>query len=275
MANFMLTKSKDTVPAKVQTENKSENADEYFWDFGDGNTSSEESPEHEYSLSGKYTVTLTAKKGGKTNTSSEEIFFNAPTECKVLIKTNMGNMTIQLHDDTPGHRDNFLKLANEGFYNDLLFHRVINGFMLQGGDPNSKGADADARLGSGGPGYTIPAEFNSNLLHYKGAVAAARTGDQVNPEKKSSGCQFYIVQGSEVKDQTLDRTESSTGKIYTDEQREKYKEVGGAPFLDHNYTVFGQVVDGFDIIDKIAKVSTNASDRPLEDVKILEMIQIK
>jgi peptidyl-prolyl cis-trans isomerase B (cyclophilin B) len=177
-------------------------------------------------------------------------------------------MTAELYDATPQHRDNFLKLAEEGYYNDLLFHRVIDGFMIQGGDPNSKNAAPGVGLGSGGPGYQVPAEFVDSLLHFKGAIAAARTGDQVNPEKKSSGSQFYIVQGSPVDNTSLDMIEKRKGVKYTPEQRAKYLETGGTPFLDHDYTVFGHIVSGFDVIDKIAQVEKDPRDRPRKDVKM-------
>ena len=175
-------------------------------------------------------------------------------------------MTAELSDATPQHRDNFLKLAEEGFYNGTLFHRVIDGFMIQGGDPNSKTAAAGAPLGSGGPSYQVPAEFVDSLVHIKGAIAAARTGDNVNPEKKSSGSQFYIVQGSPVDDATLDMIEKRKGFTYTPEQRAAYKEHGGTPFLDRDYTVYGKVISGFDVLDKIAKVPKDARDRPKENV---------
>ena len=180
-----------------------------------------------------------------------------------MIETDMGNMKVELYNSTPGHKENFIKLANEGFYDGLLFHRVIKGFMIQGGDPNSKDAAPGARLGSGGPGYTIPAEIGAP--HFKGTLAAARTS---NPEKRSSGSQFYITHGNPLSDQEIDRMEQSKGIKYTDAQRAKYKEVGGAIGLDMDYTVYGEVVEGFDVIDKIAAVAKDGSDRPIEDVKM-------
>lgn len=185
---------------------------------------------------------------------------------KVVIETEYGNMTAVLYDETPQHRDNFIKLANEGFYDDLLFHRIIKGFMIQGGDPDSKGAAPDKRLGMGGPGYTVPAEFVDQHIHLKGALAAARTGGPSNPEKKSSGSQFYIVQGNPIQAAMLDGPFAS--KNYTDEQKQAYQEMGGTPQLDRDYTVFGMVIEGLDVIDKIAAVQTAPGDRPLEDVKM-------
>ncbi len=185
---------------------------------------------------------------------------------KVVIETEYGNMTAVLYDETPQHRDNFIKLANEGFFDDLLFHRVIKGFMIQGGDPDSRGAAAGKRLGMGGPGYTIPAEFVDQHIHLKGALSAARTGGPSNPEKKSSGSQFYVVQGKPVPEAQLNAMAQQ--KNYTEEQKQAYKEKGGAPFLDRDYTVFGMVIEGLDVIDKIAAVQTAPGDRPVEDVKM-------
>ncbi len=186
----------------------------------------------------------------------------------VAIDTDFGTIKIKLYDETPLHRDNFLKLVKEGYYDDLLFHRIIPNFMVQGGDPNSRGATASAQLGIGGPGYTIPAEFNDSLVHTKGALAAARQGDQVNPKKASSGSQFYIVQGEAQADAMLTRVEQMKGFKYTEAQREAYKTMGGTPHLDRDYTVFGQVVEGFDVLDKIAAVKRGYGDRPVDDVKM-------
>ena len=186
----------------------------------------------------------------------------------VMISTNYGDIKIRLYDETPLHRDNFVKLVESGFYNELLFHRVIQGFMIQGGDPNSKTASPGVALGSGGGDMErIPAEFNPALHHKKGVLAAARDG---NPQKASSACQFYIVQGKTYTDQELDGLQSRVGITYTEQQRNDYKTIGGTAFLDMNYTVFGEVVSGLEVVDKIAAVATNKSigDRPLEDVRM-------
>jgi len=184
----------------------------------------------------------------------------------VLLETKYGNMKIKLYNETPQHRDNFIKLVKQNFFDSLLFHRVINQFMIQGGDPNSKNAPAGAALGTGGPGYTIPAEFNSKLIHKKGALSAARMGDQVNPQKASSGSQFYIVQGQVFNEQNIASLEMQTGVKMTDEQKKVYSTVGGTPFLDNQYTVFGEVVEGLDVIDKIATLPGDGRNRPNEDV---------
>ena len=247
------------------------------------------------------------------------------------METTLGTMTIKLYDETPKHKENFLKLANEGYFDGMLFHRVIKDFMIQAGDPDSKTAKKGQSLGSGGPGYTIEAEFNSELIHKKGALSAARTGDQMNPEKRSSGSQFYIVQGTKFTEeqlnsmeeqskmnklmpfireyiqdpknekinaeiQEMNKTQNRDGldsliKVVTeliskehpeikstklsDKQKEIYKTIGGTPHLDGSYTVFGEVLEGLDIIDKIAAVSTNGSDRPIEDVKIISVTVVK
>ncbi len=187
-----------------------------------------------------------------------------------MIETNMGNMKVKLYNETPRHRDNFIKLANESFYDSLLFHRVINGFMIQGGDPRSKSRDNPATLGQGGPGYTLEQEIG--LLHFKGALSAARLPDQMNPKKESSGSQFFIVQGTVLNDQQLNAMEQHKGIKYSEAQRNLYKELGGFPSLDMDYTVFGEVVEGMEVIDKIAGVPTGERDLPLEDVRMFVKI---
>jgi len=184
---------------------------------------------------------------------------------KVKIITPYGTMIIRLYDQTPLHRDNFIKLVKAHFYDSTLFHRVINTFMIQGGDPDSKHAQAGAMLGNGDVNYTIPAEFELDLYHIKGALAAARDN---NPMKASSGCQFYIVQGKKWTDEQLDKLEQTRlgGRKIPVDQRERYKRIGGTPQLDQSYTIFGQVVKGMDVIDKIATQKTDANDRPLTDV---------
>lgn len=187
----------------------------------------------------------------------------------VLLETDLGNMKIRLYDQTPMHKDNFLELIEKGYYDGQLFHRVISGFMIQTGDINSKNAAPGVRPGSGGPGYTIPAEFHPDLFHKKGAVAAARKPDRVNPQKASSGSQFYIVQGKKLSDEQLNLMEKKGNHIrFTDKQREIYREAGGTPHLDYNYTVFGEVVEGLEVIDRIASVKTDPHDRPLEAIHL-------
>ena len=239
---------------------------------------------------------------------------------RLKIKTTEGDIIIRLYDETPKHRDNFLKLAKEGYFNGTLFHRVIKDFMIQGGDPDSKNAPKGKMLGTGGPDYTIPAEFvYPQYFHKRGALNAARTGDEVNPEKESSGSQFYIVWGKtfkpaelkqmehqmamqqeqqvfnqltrehheeimnlrrnrdrvglqELQDKLIEQTKTTCkqqGKpSFTEEQIEVYTNVGGTPFLDNQYTVFGEVEEGLDIVERIQNCDTDRNDRPTEDVKI-------
>lgn len=246
--------------------NDSKGATVYAWDFGDGVTSHEANPRHRYFTSGEYNVVLTATdQKGKSKTTVKQVIVTPPKECLVRIETPAGEMIARLSDATPQHQDNFVKLAEENYYDGLLFHRVINGFMVQGGDPNSRGADSGTRLGSGGPGYQVPAEFVDSLAHVKGALAAARTN---NPAKASSGSQFYIVHGRPVIEAELNKQEAQTGVRYPSDVREAYLERGGVPFLDQGYTVFGQVVEGLGVIDKIAGLATGPGDRPVEDVSM-------
>lgn len=238
---------------------------------------------------------------------------------KVKISTSLGDIVVRLYDETPAHRDNFLKLVREGFYDGTLFHRVIKDFMIQGGDPDSKGAPKGRNLGCGDVGYTIPAEFNPAFFHKRGALAAARQGDQVNPERRSSGCQFYIVWGrkyssgqigqlaSQMKMQAVNRIfndlaskrrdeimdirrkrdqaalcalqeeleaqanaiveEQGLGKL-TEEQKNIYATLGGTPFLDGQYTVFGEVESGLDVVGRIQEVRTEPGDRPARDISM-------
>lgn len=268
LARFSMSAEHAEAPATITFINESTGADSYIWDFGDGTQSMDMTTQHQYPHSGKYVVSLTAKKANKSNTMTKPLTVDAPPKCLIEITTDYGVMVAELYDATPKHRDNFTKLAEEGFYNGLLFHRVIDGFMIQGGDPSSKGAAAGSPLGSGGPGYQVPAEFVDSLVHIKGAIAAARTGDSMNPEKQSSGSQFYIVQGSPVDRNMLETLSRRKGIPYTEEQIKAYLELGGTPMLDRDYTVFGRVISGLEVIDAIAKVPKDARDRPKEDVKM-------
>ncbi|MBN8701614.1 MAG: peptidylprolyl isomerase [Bacteroidetes bacterium] len=255
----------------------------------------------------------------------------AQQELKVLIKTTQGDIKIKLYNETPKHRDNFLKLVRSNKYDSLLFHRVIKDFMIQGGDPDSKRAPSGTMLGNGGFGSTVPAEFNAKLIHKKGALAAARLSDDQNPNKESSDCQFYIVQGKTFTESDLKmleaqknaplkqqifselinkpeyadfrnkfiqfQTESKFDSLqplikqiepaidaellkqayfkFNEEQIKTYSTVGGTPHLDGGYTVFGEVVEGMDVVEKIAAVEVDQNSRPLQDVRVLKMKVIK
>lgn len=233
---------------------------------------------------------------------------------KVKIETTLGDITVRLYDETPIHRDNFIKLVKEGYYDGTLFHRVIKDFMIQGGDPDSKGAPAGKMLGVGGPDYTLEAEIKDNLYHKRGALAAARQGDEVNPERRSSGSQFYIVWGQvykenqlnqlgkqirmqkvqdafndlakarreeimqmrrernraglqELQDQLIAEAENKVGKQgLTDQQMQLYSTVGGTPHLDGQYTVFGEVEEGLNVVEQIQNTATGRADRPTNDI---------
>lgn len=190
----------------------------------------------------------------------------AQERVKALIKTSCGEMIVELYNETPRHRDNFINLVKEGFYDETLFHRVIPDFMIQGGDPDSRGANPGVQLGNGGPGYTIPAEFAEGFYHKKGVLAAARLGDAVNPKKASSGSQFYLVQGQVFSEEKLRSFGLRSGKQYTSEQIKIYSTIGGTPHLDGAYTVFGEVVDGLEIIENIANQKRDENNRPVKDV---------
>ncbi|GGJ89944.1 peptidylprolyl isomerase [Parabacteroides faecis] len=193
-------------------------------------------------------------------------------ETLVLIDTDMGKIKVKLFNDTPQHRDNFIKNVKEHRYDGLLFHRVIKQFMVQGGDINSKDAPIEQHLGDGDPGYTIPAEIvYPKYFHKRGMLCAARTSDDENPERASSGTQFYIVTGKFYTEMELDKMEKAENRTFTPEERQAYMLEGGAPHLDNKYTVFGEVIKGMKVVDKIQFVETNEDNRPLKNIKIKTM----
>lgn len=194
----------------------------------------------------------------------------------VVLHTNEGDITVELYNETPRHRDNFIRLCESHFYDSLLFHRVIRDFMIQAGDPDSRGADLNVDLGEGGPGYDLPAEIRfPQFFHRRGALAAAREGDRTNPERRSSGSQFYIVWGKRFSKSELDdvarAVKERTGESpnWPDSIRQVYRKQGGAPHLDGQYTVFGQVINGMEVVDRIQKQVTTDGDRPRRDILIL------
>ncbi|MBR1678673.1 MAG: peptidylprolyl isomerase [Bacteroidales bacterium] len=200
-------------------------------------------------------------------------------EVVMVVETTMGNVEFKLFNETPLHRDNFIRLAEEHYFDSLLFHRVIDNFVIQGGDPNSKHAVPGQMLGDGEPDYRVPAEFrlDKGLFHHKGVVNAAREGDETNPDRESCASQFCFMMGSPMSDEQLDRAqarldEATGGKVkLTRKMRKVYKEMGGSPHLDGQYTVFGEVVSGMDVLEAIQKVATDEFDRPLEDVRMLRV----
>jgi cyclophilin family peptidyl-prolyl cis-trans isomerase len=193
---------------------------------------------------------------------------------RIKITTDSGTIVVRLYDSTPLHRDNFAKLVQQGFYDSLLFHRTIPEFMIQGGDPESKRATPGAMLGMGGENLPrIPAEFRPSLYHKRGVLAAARDD---NPAKMSNGCQFYIVQGKKFSDQELDIAETRTGRKYSLTERMIYKQIGGSPWLDGNYTIFGEVESGIEVVDKIATAPADGNNRPLGDIRMkMEVLSTK
>lgn len=194
----------------------------------------------------------------------------------VIFETNMGTLKISLYDNTFRHSENFIKLVNEGYYNGQLFHRVINNFMIQAGDDQSIDADPGIPLGRGGKTYTIPAEIFPEYYHKKGALAAARQPDNINPKRESSGSQFYLVQGTVLTTEQLKLIEQRYNHPpFTEEQIEAYTTIGGTPHLDYTYTVFGMVTEGLDVLDKICAVDTDKRDRPIKDVKIIKAYTVK
>lgn len=222
----------------------------------------------------KTTVTKTTKKPVVKSTATNKPSVLKPITAKptkmdtstyVLISTEFGDIKIRLYDETPQHKANFIKLVKEGTLDSTLFHRIIPEFMIQGGDPQSKNAVVGQPLGMGDVGYRVPAEFNKNLIHKKGALAAARDG---NPAKASSGCQFYLVQGKKYTRAELQMIGSRTGNTWTEEQLKTYEEVGGTPMLDQNYTVFGEIVSGLDVVDKIIAQPRDGRDRPTKDIRM-------
>jgi len=196
--------------------------------------------------------------GLNLSVSAQKAKAAAESRTKVQIHTDFGDITLVLYNETPKHRDNFIKLVNQGWYNGSPFHRIIKDFMIQGGGSNGKDD----------PGYTVPAEFVAKYFHKKGALCAARTGDEVNPAKASSGSQFYIVQGRKFDDTQLDAFEKRMSKPFTPEMRQAYKTQGGTPHLDGAYTVFGEVIAGLDVVDKIAAVQVEGGSKPVKEVKM-------
>lgn len=213
--------------------------------------------------------TVVRKAGNLTVVEPDTIRLEPnPYSALVEMETRFGVMKIELFFDAEKHRENFIKLAKQNYYDSLMFHRVIKNFMAQGGDPNSRTAKKGQRLGAGGPAYKQDAEIGEHYFHIKGALAAARQPDEMNPDKQSSGSQFYIVHGSSVAPGQLDKNEREYDMVYTEEQRKLYYKLGGAPQLDMEYTVFGRVYEGFEVIDSICYTPTDAFARPKDDVRI-------
>ena len=275
VADFTYNLAQNTIPARVNFENKSQKSDEFEWALNKKIISNDKTAQIYFTQSGRQQITLTAIKGKKKTSITKEIILFAPQECLVLLSTSEGDILLKLYSNTLIHQENFIKLLEEGFYKGILFHRVIEGFMIQAGDPQSKNAAPSQRLGAGDLSYTLPKEINKENFHVKGALAAARMGDQANPERRSSASQFYIVHGEPVSENQLLQTEYKYSFTYPKAVREKYLAIGGAPQLDMNYTVFGEVVEGLDIVDKIAVSKTDQSNRPTANITILDFLVLK
>lgn len=247
---------------EISFTNRSVNCEAYVWHFGDGETSTEANPAHKYNKFGDIQIILEGKKGTSVDRDTQYINIPEPPRKKVKIETEFGVMIAELFNSTPLHRENFLKLAEASYYDGLLFHRVMDAFMVQGGDPDSRDAEPQKMLGVGGPGYTIPEEYGER--HYKGRLAAARRPTN----SASSGSQFYLVEGKPYSSIELMNVASQYKLTYTEEEKKNYQVLGGTPFLDQQYTVFGQVIEGIEVIDKISAVDVNSANRPLEDIKM-------
>jgi len=270
-AQFIIEEIENVVPVSLSFKNMSSDAESFQWSFGNDIYSTNEQDTVRYLHSGFYEIHLTATRGKKSSSYSQRIYLKAPEKCLVEIQTNFGLMTLELYNETPIHRDNFLKNIADGYYNDIRFHRIIRGFMAQAGDENTK---TDKSSIKGVKDILLDAEIRADVFHTKGALAMARQPDSVNPHKKSSNTQFYIVQGAPVSMSSLENYEIEKNIEYPEEIKNLYKNLGGTPQLDKEYTIFGHLIDGFDVLDKIAGVSTDNSDKPLNDVIILKITEI-
>lgn len=259
------TEQRLVVPAKVYFENTSENVTDYSWEVDGEILSSDKHLEHTFYDSGKHKIVLIAKEGSKVQRKETKLYVEAPTNCLALFKTSMGNLVVELSEETPRHLKNFSELVESGFYNGIFFHRIIDDFMVQGGGNENRKSGKRYK-----DPVTIPNEITTQLLHYKGALAAARMPDDINPEKASSGSQFYLVDGRKLNADRMKKIQEDKLFDYSKEQVEKYIAVGGAPQLDGEYTVFGQLISGFEVLDEMARVDTDKYDKPLEEIIILE-----
>jgi cyclophilin family peptidyl-prolyl cis-trans isomerase len=272
MVDFVAKGGGVQVPAKVRFENTTVSAERFEWDFGNGQTSYEVSPSYRYTASGEYTVTLTAFKNGKKKTIKKQISFTAPEQCLVELSTSLGDITLLLYDATPRHREHFLEMAQNGIIDSTIFHRVINGFMIQGGDLVTKPkSDVESRKKALiFSQIKLYPELVDTLIHEKGALAAARMPDNVNPQKLSSPTQFYIVHGTTLNESMISKN-LGTNSGLSKELIERYLKNGGSPQLDGEYTIFGKVIYGLDVVDKIANTPTNQDDKPIKDIKIYSL----
>jgi len=252
------------VPATLTFTNQSTKATSFSWSINGEEVSTDDNLVYEVLESGRYDITLVASDGGKTTSKSKTIYVAPPDNCTVLLETDSGNIILELLEETSAHLTNFTELVDSGFYDGLIFHRVIDDFMIQGGgnEYRTKGKKfADPP--------TVREEINTDFPHYRGALAAARMPDNINPDKASSGSQFYIVDGRKLDAKAMEKFQASKLFSYTEEQIQRYTAVGGAPQLDGEYTVFGYMLSGYEVLDRIAESITDSYDKPVQDITIL------
>lgn len=265
VAIFDIDRHQDVIPAQLTFSNKSKASESYTWKVNGEVVGSSESLEHSFYDSGKHQVVLLAQSGNKVDSVSKELILRPSGNCMVLMRTSEGDLVMELSELTPIHLNNFVNLVESGYYKGLQFHRVINNFMIQGGDNKTR---------KSGRKFEEPADIDNEILtslhHVRGALAAARNPTEMNPDRKSSGSQFYIVDGAEMDEKKLKRIRAEKLFEYSEDQIQSYYDLGGAPQLDGEYTVFGKLVRGFDTLEKIASTKTDKFDKPLNPVTILE-----
>ena len=259
------TEASYEIPSRIHFENKSENITSQVWKVNGNPVSTDKDLDYTFFNSGRHTIELEARSGNKVIHRQQEIIIHPTEYCQVLIRTSEGDLVVRLNENTPDHLQQFISLVEDGYYNGIYFHRVIDDFMIQGGDNKSRQSGKRRAEPE-----SIAHEISSDRLHYRGALAAARLPDNVNPEKRSSGSQFYIVDGQSFTEEQFERTQSNLAMDYSEEQIEKYIELGGSPQLDGEYTVYGRLIYGFDVLDKIAEAATDNLDKPIKDILIIE-----
>ncbi len=269
ISQFRTVSTDLTAPATIDFENLSTGAESYIWKIDSKIVSDSVGLNHIFLSSGRHTIELISTKGSKKSISKQDIFIEAPSECLVYMLTNLGPLLLSLSDKTPIHRDNFLDLVASSYYDGIKFHRVINGFMVQAGDPKTNSASQKIPYKK-----EIKEEINTGLLHYKGALAAARMPDNINPERASSGTQFYIVEGQTQTPESIEQHGYSKLFDYTEDQKLRYIQEGGTPQLDGDYTVFGHLIDGYDTLEAISNTATDNRDNPIDPVIIIKATSI-
>jgi len=269
ISQFRTLSTDFSAPATIEFKNLSTGADSYIWKVDSEVISDSSNLNHIFLGSGRHTIELISTAGSKQSVSSQDIFIEAPSECLVYMQTSLGPLLFSLSDNTPRHRDNFIELVASTYYDGIKFHRVIDGFMIQAGD--SKTNVASQKISHK---KEIAEEINTGLMHYKGALAAARMPDDINPERASSGTQFYIVDGQKLTAEAIEKQSYSKLFDYTEEQKSRYIQEGGAPQLDGEYTVFGHLIDGYDTLEAISNAATDSRDNPIEPIKIIKATNI-